>query len=196
MERRRDVRHERNFPLRFGDAASDHTALTRDISIGGLFVSTREVYPLGTRLWLELVTEPQRPLHFEVAVVRQLDRRREGGFGVRFLSPTEVLAPYFAARELPPPAPLRLEVGTPEALALAAMRGLSQGNAFVWSDREHRVGERVLLTIALPFADRSIEVGATVAQVVSDGARFGVALTLEDTARTAAVLAELLEDKS
>src|SRR5438552_15582124 len=51
MQRRRYTRHKRYFPVRFGDGE----AQTRDVSAGGLCVATREVQPLGTRLWIELI---------------------------------------------------------------------------------------------------------------------------------------------
>lgn len=193
MDRRRHTRHERHFPLRFGDGDAAHEALTRDLSAGGLFVATTEIYPPGARLWLELVIEPQRPLRFEVMVVRQLQgmpgHRRESGFGVRFLSPAEVFARYLPAKPSQP-VPLSLAFPTAEALELAARRGLSDGYAFVWSEQERAVGERVALTLRLGFADRTLEVGARVTQVVSDGGRFGLALALDDTTGVTALLGE------
>ncbi len=185
MDRRRHARHEHYFPLRFGDADTEHDALTRDVSAGGLFVATREIYSPGTRLWLNLVIEPQRPLLFEVAVVRRLDAlpvsRDERGFGVRFVSPTEVFARYFPTTEGLEGTPVSLSFSTYADLTLAAQRGLIDGYAFVWSNEEKVAGERVALTLTLAFANRTLEVGARVTQVVVDGARFGLALELDDT---------------
>jgi Tfp pilus assembly protein PilZ len=184
MERRRHARHERNFPIRFGNGESEFEGVTRDLSAGGLFVITRDLFPAATRVWLQVVLEPQRPLSFEGVVVRQLPGpRRSGGFGVRFLTPAEVLARYFPEAEGQKAEAVQLVFATPKALAAASERGLIHGYAFVWSNEAHSVGARLDLTVALPFVDQTLDTRATVMQVVEDGARFGFALALDDTTR-------------
>lgn len=195
MDRRRYTRVKRYFPVRFGDGEADHEGQTRDVSEGGLFVATPDVLSAGARLWLELVVEPQRPLFFEGVVVRQLEglpaRRREAGIAVRFVSPAEALGRYMPH----PPADatrLPLSFATREALEQASTRGLWGGHAFVWSPQERRVGERLSLLLEVAFAARSLEVNATVTQVVADGARFGLALALDDAHRVTSLIAESL----
>ena len=196
MDRRRYTRHKRYFPVRFGDGESEHEGQTRDVSEGGLFLATPEVLPAGARLWLEVVIEPQRPLFFEGVVVRQLNalpqRRREAGMAVRFVSPAEALGRY-----MPPPRPgeltrVPLSFPTRDALERASTRGLWSGQAFVWMPQEKRVGERLALVLDVGFAARSLEVGATVTQVVDDGGRFGLSLSLDDAHRVTSLIAESL----
>jgi hypothetical protein len=198
MDRRLHVRHKRLFPVRFGDGESEYEGQTRDVSDGGLFVATREGLAVGARLWVEVAVEPERALFFEGVVVRQLDalpqRRRESGFAVRFVSPAEALGPY-----LPHPpggglTRLTLSYATREHLERASARGLWRGQAFVWALEEREVGERVALRLDAGFAARSLEVAATVTQVVPDAARFGLALALDDAPRVTALIADCLGD--
>ena len=160
MDRRRHTRHERYFPVRFGDGEGEYQARTRDLSSGGLFVATRDALPPGARLWLEVALEPQRPLYFEGVVVRQLDalpvRQREGGFAVRFVSAAEALADFLG----PPPgaevaAPVPVTFASREALDRAARAGLFAGYVFLWSADARRVGDRLRLALSAPFAARS-----------------------------------------
>lgn len=196
MDRRRYTRHKRYFPVRFGDGQSEHEGQTRDVSEGGLFVATPEVLAAGARVWLEVVVEPQRPLFFEGVVVRQLGalplRRREAGLAVRFVSPAEALRRY-----MPPPKDVEvtrvpIAFATRAALERASTRGLWGGHAFVWLPQERQVGDRLALVLEVGFAARSLEVGATVTQVVDDGARFGLALDLDDAHRVTSLIAESL----
>ncbi len=181
--------------MRFGVDETTHEGRTSDVSSGGLFVSSREVLPPGTRLWLELFIEPERPLHLEGRVVRHLEalpaRRREGGFAVRLLGPAEALAPYFPSSrgqevELPP---VRFE--TRQALDRAADQGLSDGQLFVWSRDARLVGDRVRLSLGL--ISEVFEARGTVTQVVEDGGRVGAALLLDDVDGLRASLARALE---
>mgnify|MGYP001172365239 CR=1 FL=1 len=199
MERRRHPRHTRYFAVRYGTHEAEYDARTRDISAGGLFLATRDVLPMGTRLWLEVFIEPERTLRLEGVVVRHLDglpaRRREGGVAVRLLGPAEALAPYIAApRGRPEDAP-PVAFASREALDRAVRNGLGDGQLFVWLNQTRAVGEQLQLALKFDFAAQALEVRGTITQVVEDAGRTGVALALEDLDGVRARLAQLLEEK-
>jgi hypothetical protein len=198
MERRRHARLSRYFPVRFGAGERIFEGRTSDVSIGGLFVSSRDLLAPGTRLWLELLVEPERPLHLEGRVVRHLPalpaRRREGGFAVRLLAPAEALAPYFPpdrARELElPPVSWR----TKDALDRAAGHGLFDGQLFVWAKEPRDVGDRVRVRLGL--LGHELDARGAVTQVVEDQGRVGLALVLDDVDGLRAAVAQALESAS
>ena len=114
MKLRSAPRYKRRLPVRFwhpktGDA---HQAFTIDISLVGMFISTRSPLPRGSRLRIE-VLEPGHNYVFQGEVVRaarvapELQRVSPSGMGVRLLSVRELvqeLIPVEAekARVVPP----------------------------------------------------------------------------------------------
>lgn len=109
MQQRREKRRPRRLPVRFrrrGESVP-HQGFTTNISTTGVFISTRETLPVGTRLRLEFVD----PLHgFVVEGVVARTARSEAalqhvmpaGVGVRFLEVEELVAELLPVRAAAP----------------------------------------------------------------------------------------------
>ncbi len=80
-ETRQNERHDIVLPIEITAAGETFTAQTRNISIGGVFVSTTQAIVFGSRISLKLKV-PTDKLPIEVGgVVRWQD---PGGFGIQF----------------------------------------------------------------------------------------------------------------
>lgn len=97
-----DISRDKIVPIQFPDPASFLSTYHRDISSGGLFVSTPNPLPMQATLWIEmqLPIPGERPRLFAARVVQRFDPQAvvgEGknylsGMAVQFLDPEKVLA--------------------------------------------------------------------------------------------------------
>jgi hypothetical protein len=120
MEKRRARRHARRLKVRYGEEGKGfhHIGLTSDVSATGMFVLANSSPKPGTRVHLEVTLPGEVQLFVEAVVARQvlvppeLRQVVKSGFGVRFLTGTELMA------ELVPPPRQPAKKGDPFALAL------------------------------------------------------------------------------
>jgi hypothetical protein len=199
MEKRRARRHARRLKVRYGEKGKgfNHIGLTSDVSATGMFVLANSSPKPGTRVHLEVTLPGEVQLFVEAVVARQvlvppeLRQVVKSGFGVRFLTGTELMA------ELVPPLREPAKKGDPFTLAFddpatwkaAWEREYSRGGAFVWSDTPVPANSTVMLTFDLKFLGRTLAFEARVVHVApgADG-RHGVALMFSDVAGATAAL--------
>jgi uncharacterized protein (TIGR02266 family) len=86
-ERRQHPRLSMSVEVDFGSEHNFYSALTRDISVGGLFIETDVALPIGTRLQVDLKFLKSK-LHAEGEVTWVLigEHQETVGVGVRFVS--------------------------------------------------------------------------------------------------------------
>lgn len=94
--RRVHTRLRRRLQVEFGDIGIPNKGTVVDVSIGGLFVAARKIYPLDARLHLH-VFDSTHEFYGEGVVVRlkkvppQLRQLEPEGMGIRLLAPAEVI---------------------------------------------------------------------------------------------------------
>jgi Tfp pilus assembly protein PilZ len=96
-----DVHRDKVVPVQFPDPASFLSTYHRDITAGGLFVSTPDPMPLQATVWIEmqLPISGERPRLFAARVVQRFEpqaavgegRNLLSGMAVRFIEPEKVL---------------------------------------------------------------------------------------------------------
>lgn len=87
MEHRRsDRRYERRVPIDFTHEGASYTAMTRNISLGGVFIDTDQTLPFGARLELKFKVPTQAETIEVEGQVRwlEMEEGRLRGIGVRF----------------------------------------------------------------------------------------------------------------
>jgi hypothetical protein len=161
-----------------------------------MFVVTTPVPKIGTRLHMEVTMDNERLLYFEGLVARmalvapELRSVMKGGFGLRFLTGSELMAemvPHLRDQKR-----LTLSYSTPEALFDAYEKELKRGGAFVWSDREHLMNALVNLEIDAQYSGRQLAFECRVVHVVAEPGRWGVALMFIDAHAALAGISGLL----
>ncbi len=146
-ERREHVRQKvSRVEVRVATRESLRASYLRDLSMGGLFVRSRQPLPEGTPVVIELSVEAESPLRLRGEVVRQ-ERLPDGtarGFGVRFsmvdLETTQALESILAAHREPEtdgPA-----VGTQLAEARGTIEALEEAMALL-REREMELAQRL-----------------------------------------------------
>lgn len=198
MEKRKTKRYPRRFKVRFGDKTPlGHTGLSSDVSIGGMFIVTPMPPPLGTRLGVEVTMDDGRLVRFEGMVARQtivsaeLRTIMKGGFGLRFLTYTELLGELVP--HLRDKSRFVVTYVTQEKFKLAWERELSRGGIFLALEKEHASNAVLTLEIDLPFLPqhRVFQVKAVSVVPQADG-KFGTALMFVDAADANTTLSALL----
>jgi Tfp pilus assembly protein PilZ len=195
-EKRQHRRLKRRLVVKFGERDLSQSGFTADVSPTGLFVVASSIPRLDTRLHLQLFVTPEQSLFFEGEVRRhklvppELRTLERSGFGVRLLSPRELLCSVMG-QELNLP---RFELVYPTRVAFqqAYERELRMGAAFIPTSRRIPLHAEVLLSLMLEFAGNVVELEAQVVQVFPAQERAdtpaGLALIFKDRARAEALL--------
>ena len=158
--------------------------------------------PLDTRLHLQVILDPQTVRYMEAVVTWHKDVPQElrgterRGFGVRFLSPAEVMAATLKQPAAAPPdaGPLRVRYETQAQLEKAYMSELRMGGVYLHSPKALVRDAKVSLALELAFAAKTFDVEATVLHVGDaniSGSR-GVALSFKEPERVTAELSQFL----
>jgi hypothetical protein len=197
VDRRKHRRYAKRLKIRFGEKGFNHAGLTSDISASGLFVITVNMIKPSTRLHLEVTTPEDTLFYIEGVVVRlavvppELRQAMKGGFGLRFLSGTEMMAelvPHLKDR-----AQLSLCYDNVEALKKAWEAELKRGGALARSDKSYAMDSIVTVEIDLPFAGRRLGFEARVVHVAPEQEnRFGVAFMFVDVPNVTKALEDLV----
>jgi PilZ domain-containing protein len=195
-EKRQQRRIKRRLMVRYGERELTQSGFTGDVSTTGLFIISSSLPQLDTRLHIQLFVEPERSLFFEGEVRRhklvpaELRTIERGGFGVRLLSPREVLASALD-QELRVPH-FELNYPTRVAFQQAYEREFRMGAAFISTSKQLPRDTHVVLSLVLEFSGQVLELETQVAQVFppqeGPGAVVGLALLFTDRARAEALL--------
>jgi Tfp pilus assembly protein PilZ len=196
MEKRRNRRYSKRFKVRFGLKEFTSTGFTNDVSATGMFVVTTSLLTIGQRVHAEVTMDEDLKLYFEGDVARltlvapELRQIMKGGFGLRFLSGTELMGemvPHLKGKTR-----IVITYPTLHRFSNAYQTELRRGGCFVWTHSHYPVNSIVDLEIEAEFCNRSIAFECRVMHVViGDDRRFGTALMFVDQASALAALAGL-----
>lgn len=195
MEKRRHRRYPRRVTVRFGEAEMTHSGITCDISSTGAFIISGLLPPLDARLHLQVVLDGKRSVFMEGVVrrhrvvppgLRQVER---GGFGVRFLTPGELVSEVVP--QLGPGGRFEVVFESPTRFAQAWEQQLRHGGVFLITDRSLPRDAAVSVEIRLVFAAQSWEFDGRVVQVMEAGTR-GLAVVFDDRRAVEQALRPLL----
>lgn len=162
-EKRSHRRYKRRLAVKYGEKDLTSSGFTSDVSIGGLFITTRQVPRLDARLHLQLFLETNSCLYFEGIVRRQklvppeLSTLERGGFGVRFLTPREALRQSLGAGTR-----LELHFNDVEQLKAAYEGELRLGGAFVPTAARLARNTQLTLELCLDWSHEVFELESTV----------------------------------
>jgi hypothetical protein len=199
MEKRRSKRHARRLKVKFGEkgtATFPHSGLTNDVSATGLFVVTGQKPKPGTRLHLEVTLPGELPLFIEGVVTRQvlvppeLRQVVKSGFGIRYLSGTELMAEIVPAMSAPHKEdPFLLTFADEASWQAAVEKDFRRGGLFVWTRKTVAQNMIVTVTFDLLFLQRQLAFEARVVHTNTgpDG-RIGVAMIFVDAPAAIAAL--------
>lgn len=199
-EKRRARRFARRLKVRFGEKGKPfaQTGLTNDISATGMFISTTAAIKPGTRLHVEVTTAEETLIFFEGVVARQvvvppeLRTLMRPGFGLRFLTGTEVMSELIPS--LKDQTHLQVVFDSLEAFRDAWERELKRGGAFLWADKAYPLNSIVTVEFDFLFARRRLAFESRVVHVVPDQqGRHGMAFMFLDVAGATAALSTLLQ---
>jgi len=200
-EKRRNKRFARRLVIRFGEQDLGRMGFVSDISTSGVFVMCDVLPPIGTRLHLQIELSPATSVYAEAVVKRhkivppKFRAVEKGGFGVRFLDPTELVAevvPQLRAEALAA-ADQRFSVtfANSEALKSAFERELKHGGIFLRTERMLPRDAPATVMIELAWAGQRMEFPVRVVQTV-EGAVRGLGFLFEDRPAVAMALAPYL----
>src|SRR5262245_58557846 len=132
-EKRRHRRYRRRLMVKFGETDLHGSGFTTDISATGVFVQAPRLVALDSRVHLQIFFEGEKFMFFEGEVRRHkvvplaLRNVERGGFGARFLLPSELVNDAVGGRE----SHLELHYATQEALQQAFLAEIKVGGVFV-----------------------------------------------------------------
>lgn len=199
QERRKYKRVARRFKVRFGEvgAGFDRAGFTSDVSAGGLFLAGPNP-KLGARIHMEITADANRVLYQEAVVQRlavlppELRATASSGFGVRFVSGTQLLAELIPS--LREQAKLQFTYTSREQFKTAFENDFKRGGLFAKLDTELKVDSTVAVEIELAWARRSMEFNVRVVHVAADATgQFGTSLVFADPPEAAKRLQAVLE---
>lgn len=199
-EKRRSRRFSRRLKVRFGEKSRpfSHTGLTNDISASGMFISTSARMVPGTRLHVEVTTAEGVILYCEGVVARQvvvppeLRTLMRPGFGLRFLTGTEVMSELVPS--LRDQTRLQVVFESLEGFRDAWERELQRGGAFLWAEKAYPLNSIVTVEFDFSYANRRLAFESRVVHVVPDDAgRHGMAFMFLDIPGATAALGEFLQ---
>jgi hypothetical protein len=184
-EKRKDKRYPKRFKVRYGEKELSHAGFTENVSGSGIFIVASALPRLGTQLHLELFYSAERSAYLEAEVRRvvvvepHLRQMVKAGFGVRFLTPGELVEKVMgrtASRQ-----PFVLRYATASDFSAAFHKELSQGGAFVQSSQKPVLHSPAEVHVHLPFSKTILEFNSTVVHVADGGPnKFGVGLVFLD----------------
>lgn len=189
---------KRRLTVRFGDRDLTKAGFTHDVSAGGLFVITDGHVPSSGRLHIQLFLNKDEFVLLEGVAVREkqvppeLRQVARGGFGVRLLSPTEILIKLVPDEGAPGPDHFVIEYQTASELRRAHDAELRHGGVFVPTMTVLPRDATATVQFRLPFVARAVDCVARVIHISEGGGggMRGLGLAFEDKAK---VLGELTQ---
>lgn len=199
-EKRKARRFARRLKVRFGEKNRpfSHSGLTNDISATGMFVSTTTPVKPGTRLHVEVTTAEEALMFFEAVVARQvvvppeLRTLMRPGFGMRFLTGTELMSELIPS--LKDQTHLQVVFDSVDSFREAWERELKRGGAFLWAEKAYPINSIVTVEFDFAFANRRLAFESRVVHVVPDHeGRHGMAFMFLDVNNATVALSALLQ---
>lgn len=193
-ERRRHKRHRKRIKVRYGTKAFEHTAFSTDVSLSGMFISSLPAPALDTRLHLELVDSKGQISYLEGIVQRVVNinpglrQVAHGGFGVRFLTPEELLRDFLPLESLQ----LAVRYSTQEEL-INALPDLRRGGLFLQAVNPPPVNTVLSVTVEALWKKASLDLLCRVVHVTEGSGSRGVSLVFSDPAQAIARILKLAE---
>ena len=193
-ERRRQRRYRRRLLVKFGEADLGQSGFTTDISNTGLFIQAPRLVPLDARVHLQVFFEGEKFAFFEGEVRRHkvvplnLRNVERGGFGVRFLIPSELVNTAMGGRDNH----LELHYATREDLQKAFLSEIRVGGVFVPTVKLLPQHTEVSLEIVLDHLNKVFEFNAKVVHVSTSGTT-GVGVVFADRHQVQAALQPFLQ---
>ena len=184
-EKRQHRRHKRRLTVKFGELNQIQSGFTYDLSIGGMFVICSALPKLDARLHLQVFLDPTKYLLFEGEVRRhktvppELRSVERGGFGVRFLDPSELVREAIGASGVH----FEVRYATQEEFRRAYATELKQGGVFVRTNQKLERGAKAMVTFRLDFAKKRASIDCSVVHVSrgeTGQGPSGVGLTFDD----------------
>lgn len=200
-EKRRHKRFVRRLAVRFGENDLSRTAFVGDISLGGLFVVSHQLPPVGVRVHLQVVQDSGRSVYFEAVVRRQkiipveLRQLERSGFGAEFLRPEELVP------ELVPQVTqgnrFELVFESPSKLKSAFSEEIRVGGVFLRTERLLQRDSEVVVEVRLAFARQKFDFEGKVVHVSSGGGGSpkGIAISFFNPKKVVDTLSPFLEAK-
>ena len=187
--------------IRYGEQDFARTGFVADISTGGVFVITQTLPPIGSRLHLQIELSSTRNVYAEGVVQRHklvpvtLRTVEKMGFGVRFLSPGELLAEIVPQLKSPALAAVddrfSVSFASQKDLHDAFERELKHGGIFLRTERVLPRDTDVTITLELAFANTRVELAAKVLQIVEGNVK-GLGFVFDDVRKLNQTLASYL----
>jgi Tfp pilus assembly protein PilZ len=198
-EKRRNKRYGRRLRILYGEKDVATSAFTRDVSKGGAFVVALKMPPVGTRLHVQLHADLdwasfEAEVRWHKVVPPAMRQVEQGGFGVRFFRPEELvdrLVPQLRTERR-----FELFYPTVQDFQKSYQQELKHGGAFVRTELALQRDAEVTLDVRLEFAQRSLELVGKVLQTVAanpqTGSAAGVAVTFKEKEQALKLLAPFL----
>jgi Tfp pilus assembly protein PilZ len=191
-ERRRAVRRRAHHKVRFWNQEIDGSGFVTNVSQSGLFVETRKLPAVGTRLHLEIyLTDVPFMAEAEVARVQNVSSAiagvRANGFGLRLVTWHEVIDPAHGSLKAAGAAPRTIGTGTatdplvcdltdPTRLQATFTDEICRGGLFVSTAAVLSLGTQVTVSLSLPPPHAAQVVHATVVHRNDNPAGVGLQL--------------------
>lgn len=191
--RRKNARIRRRLKVQYGERDLLSVGFTKDISVYGVFIVGQAIPPLDRRIHLQVFLDQQNTAFFEGSVRRHqqvppnLRHVEKGGFGVRFLLPEEILAGLTK-----PGDGFELVYDTPQDFQRAFSAELRHGGVFVRTERKLPRDSKVILSVSLPYAGKTLDFEATVIHCQEGDAVRGLGLMFIEPAQALNAFAFML----
>lgn len=184
-EKRRHKRFQKRFRIRYGEHDFTQSAFTSDVSQSGMFIQGAPL-PLDARCHIELHHDNKGKMHFEAQVMRRVEvppslrAVKKAGFGVRFLTPAELVADLLGKPDDPAPQ-LAISYPTPESFAAAVESEFKRGGVFFWTNSRVAPDSSQRIQIEAGWLARRCQLDVRVKAVVpGEGGRTGVTALFDD----------------
>ena len=189
-ERRGALRRRARIRVRFWNDELEGTGYSSDISSKGLFVETRKLSAIGTRVHVEL-TLKDRPFFLECVIVRQRRSAHnlmlvvKSGIGLQLVSLHEVIRSLVSASEKSSSqSELRVDLSDPATLEKVYHSEISRAGVFVATEAKLARDQDVTLILVLPEPHGEYEVRGQVVHIMEQPVQgLGVKLIEPDQVR-------------
>ncbi len=187
LERRRFARVDARLDVEFVYAEGFFTLRTEDLGLGGMFIATEHLVPVGEKLRVVLHLPGPRPVvKADCEVVRVVEEPQGGqpaGIGVKFLdmdTESESSIRAFLAGKVSEPVDdeqerrrfrrierqVKLRFQVSGAVMTSYARDISHTGVFIHTVEPPPVGSRVMITLVNPVTLQKLELAGLVARVV------------------------------
>jgi hypothetical protein len=181
------------------------SGFSTDVSDSGFYVEANSLFPIGTRVHVELIPPGGHSFLAEAIVVRHktvppsMRAVVHCGMGLRLLSLSELTShePQRAQEAQPEPATtewVTVDLSEPTALLEALDQGISEGLLTVPSDGVSTTGTPLAVRVQLPPPGGSVTWKGTVLRALDQSGTASLVLELDDAERIHELTRQILFD--